>query len=151
MTASSSKVWPNGVSVPLTTPFKADESVDHEALAAQVVRLAKANVGIVLLGTNGEASHLSQSERKAVVQTGRRALDSNGFGATPLLVGTGGGSAATTVELCKEAADAGATHAIVICPGYFAFAMARDRAAILAFFTKVMDESPLPVMIYNFP
>lgn len=49
-----SRVWPNGVSVPLTTPFKADESVDHDALAQQVVRLAKAGVRIVLLGTNGE-------------------------------------------------------------------------------------------------
>jgi len=29
--------------------------------------------------------------------------------------------------------------------------MGRDRAAILEFFTKVMDESPIPVMIYNFP
>lgn len=151
MTASSSKVWPNGVSVPLTTPFKADESIDHAALAAQVVRLAQAGVGIVLLGTNGEASHLSPSERRSVVETGRRALDSNGFESTPLLVGTGGGSASTTIELCKEAADAGATHAIVICPGYFSFAMGRDRQAILDFFTKVMDHSPIPVMIYNFP
>lgn len=64
---------------------------------------------------------------------------------------TTGGSAATTIEITKEAAAAGATHAIVICPGYFAFAMGRDRAAILAFFNKVMDDSPIPVMIYNFP
>lgn len=28
-----------------------------------------------------------------------------------------GGSAATTIELTKEAAEAGATHSIVICPG----------------------------------
>jgi dihydrodipicolinate synthase/N-acetylneuraminate lyase len=34
--------------------MKADESIDHDALAKQVVRLAKAGVGIVLLGTNGE-------------------------------------------------------------------------------------------------
>lgn len=29
--------------------------------------------------------------------------------------------------------------------------MGRDRAAIIAFFNAVMDKSPLPVMIYNFP
>ncbi len=50
----SYKAWANGPAVPLTTPFKADESVDYEALTKQVVRLAKAKVGIVLLGTNGE-------------------------------------------------------------------------------------------------
>jgi dihydrodipicolinate synthase/N-acetylneuraminate lyase len=56
--SSSAKVWAKGPSVPLTTPFRADESIDHEALAKQVVRLAKAKVGIVLLGTNGEGEPL---------------------------------------------------------------------------------------------
>ena len=51
---TASRPWANGPSVPLTTPMRADESVDHEALAKQVVRLAQAGVGIVLLGTNGE-------------------------------------------------------------------------------------------------
>lgn len=52
--ASASRPWANGPSVPLTTPMRADESIDHEAIAKQVVRLAQAGVGIVLLGTNGE-------------------------------------------------------------------------------------------------
>lgn len=59
---TSSRKWANGPSVPLTTPFREDESIDHEALAKQVVRLAKAGEGIVLLGTNGEGEsslHLS--------------------------------------------------------------------------------------------
>jgi dihydrodipicolinate synthase/N-acetylneuraminate lyase len=29
--------------------------------------------------------------------------------------------------------------------------MGRDRVAIVDFFKKVMDKSPIPVMIYNFP
>ncbi|GFZ48816.1 hypothetical protein JCM24511_06565 [Saitozyma sp. JCM 24511] len=146
-----SRPWANGVSVPLATPFRADESVDHAALAAQVTRLAKAGVGIVLLGTNGEASHLTPAERKACVVTARKALDDAGFTNEPLMVGTGGGSAGITIELTKEAAEAGATHAIVICPGYFSFAMGRDRVALLDFFKRVMDASPIPVLIYNFP
>lgn len=38
-----------------------------------------------------------------------------------------------------------------LIPGYFSFAMRNDRKAILDFFKGVMDRSPLPVMIYNFP
>jgi dihydrodipicolinate synthase/N-acetylneuraminate lyase len=58
---TSSRKWANGPSVPLTTPFRDDESIDHEALAKQVVRLAKAGEGIVLLGTNGEGvSHIDK-------------------------------------------------------------------------------------------
>ena len=52
----TNRVWQNGPAVPLTTPFLADDlnSVDHAALAKQVVRCAKAGLGIVLLGTTGE-------------------------------------------------------------------------------------------------
>jgi dihydrodipicolinate synthase/N-acetylneuraminate lyase len=63
------------------------------------------------------ASHLTPAERKACVVTARKALDEAGFTNEPLMVGTGGGSAGITIELTKEAAEAGATHAIVICPG----------------------------------
>lgn len=148
-----SRLWQNGPGVPLTTPFLSTEGnpVDHAALAKQVVRCAKAGLGIVLLGTTGEASHLSPAERKACVITARKALDDNGLQDAPLCVGTGGGSTPTTVELTKDAAEAGASHALVICPGYFAFSMRDDRASILAFFNGVMDKSPIPVMIYNFP
>ncbi|WWD19716.1 hypothetical protein CI109_104180 [Kwoniella shandongensis] len=146
-----SKVWAGGPSVPLVTPFKADESIDFDALSKQAVRLAKAGMGIVLLGTNGEASHLSSEERREATVVVRKALDDAGFADAPLLVGTGGGSAATTIQITTEAAEAGATHSIVITPGYFAFMMGRDREAIKAFFRKVFDESPIPVMIYNFP
>lgn len=51
-----SRLWQNGPGVPLTTPFLSTEGnpVDHAALAKQVVRCAKAGLGIVLLGTTGE-------------------------------------------------------------------------------------------------
>lgn len=39
---------------PLVTPFTHDEEVDWDALVKQVLRLANARMGIVLLGTNGE-------------------------------------------------------------------------------------------------
>lgn len=67
------------------------------------------------------------------------------------LVGTGTGSAHQTIKLCVEAKAAGGDYAIVISPGYFAFAMGKDRAALKAFFVEVMDKSPIPIMIYNFP
>ncbi|WWC72113.1 uncharacterized protein I206_106073 [Kwoniella pini CBS 10737] len=148
---SSSKLWAGGPSVPLVTAMNADESINYDALAKQTVRLAKAGMGIVLLGTNGEASHLSNEERRKATVVVRKALDDAGFKDEPLLVGTGSGSAETTITVTKEAAEAGATHAIVITPGYFSFAMGRDRKAIKDFFKKVFDNSPIPIMIYNFP
>jgi len=150
-TASKPK-WANGPGVPLTTPFKPGcDEVDHEALAKQVVRCAKAGLTIVLLGTTGESNNLSAVERKAVTVTGRKALDDAGLHDHPLVVGCGGGSVQITVGLCKDAAEAGASHALVIASGYFAFMMGGNKASVVAFFKAVMDKSPIPVMIYNFP
>lgn len=47
--------WRDGPGVPLSTPFKPGcDEVDHVALGKQVVRVAKAGLGVVLLGTTGE-------------------------------------------------------------------------------------------------
>lgn len=81
----------------------------------------------------------------------REALDGAGFKDMPILAGTGTGSAKETIRITKEAAEAGADYSIVIFPGYFAFAMGRNKAALREYFVKVLDASPIPVMIYNFP
>lgn len=86
-----------------------------------------------------------------MTEVSRAALDKEGFNSVPLLVGTGAGSAKETIKLCKEAKEAGADAAIVIHPGYFAFAMGKQRQAVKDYFISVLDKSPLPVMIYNFP
>lgn len=105
----------------------------------------------ILTGWSLAASHLSDSERSALIKSARTVLDSNGFPAVPLLVGTGTGSAHQTIKLCQEAKVAGADYAIVIAPGYFAFGIGRDKVALKAFFTEVLEKSPIPIMIYNFP
>ena len=95
----------------------------------------------------GEAIHLSHSERTTLIQTARRALDSAGFTDFPIVAGTGAGSTRETIELCHEAAQAGADYAIVIASGYFAGAL--NAAALKDFFVEVAEKSPLPVIIYN--
>ncbi|CDZ98673.1 DapA-like [Phaffia rhodozyma] len=147
-----SRAFTPGVLVPLTTPFKPENSdVDIEALKAGVVRIAKAGMGIVLMGTNGEASHLNSEERMEIISSARSALDEAGLNSIPLLVGTGAGSARASIKLAEDAKKAGADFTIVIAPGYFSFVMGKDRQALHDFFTEVADKSPLPVMIYNFP
>lgn len=54
MTTSTARPFHNGIYTPLVTPFTADEEVDLNAVTKQVLRLASAGSGIVLLGTNGE-------------------------------------------------------------------------------------------------
>ncbi len=95
----------------------------------------------------GEAIHLTHAERKTLIQTARRALDEAGFTDVPIIAGTGTGSTRETIELCHEAAEAGADYTIVIASGYFAGAL--NPKALKTFFTDVAEKSPIPVIIYN--
>ena len=103
----------------------------------------------MVAGTMGEAIHLSRSERIVLIKAARRALDSAGKFDMPVIAGTGVGSTRETVELCKEAAEAGSDYAIAIASGYFAGALANNTSALKAFFKEVSEKSPIPVIIYN--
>jgi dihydrodipicolinate synthase/N-acetylneuraminate lyase len=60
----------NGVYTPLITPMTEDEQVDHPALEKQVIRLANAGMGIVLLGTNGEGECCPSSQPVPIIRLG---------------------------------------------------------------------------------
>lgn len=140
-----------GVYAPTQVFFHPDtEELDAETIARHTVRLARAGVaGIVTNGSNGEAVYLSPSERASVVKITREALDQAGFQHVPLISGTSDQSVRGTVQLCKDAASEGADAALVLVPSFFKWAM--NGPAIQRYFTQVADESPLPVIIYNYP
>ncbi|CAE6406177.1 unnamed protein product [Rhizoctonia solani] len=142
---------PPGIYVPTLCFFKGEkQEIDHETITKHVQRLAHGGVrGLVANGTTGEPSHLSRAERIAVIKTHRAALDSAGFNNLPLIVGTGVSSTWETIELTKEAAEAGGNFAMVLPPGYFKSSM--TNASLEAFFTEVADASPIPIVLYNFP
>ncbi len=142
-----------GVYVPTMCFFEAgSEDVDTATVARHAVRLARAGVaGLATQGSNGEAVHLTHTERRLVTQTTRAALDAAGFAHMPLIVGCGSQSTRETVALCREAWAAGGDYALVLPPSYYAPLFAPASQTVLAFFRAVADASPIPLLIYNFP
>jgi 4-hydroxy-2-oxoglutarate aldolase len=142
-----------GVYVPTLCFFDpVTEDLDTATIASHAVRLAKAGVaGIATQGSNGEAVHLNHQERQVVTSTTRSALASAGFSQLPIIVGCGAQSVRETVQFCREAYDAGGDYALVLPPSYFAGLFAPASASIIEFFTKVADQSPIPLLIYNYP
>ncbi|KAL2131598.1 hypothetical protein VTI74DRAFT_4814 [Chaetomium olivicolor] len=151
---------PNGVYVPMPaffTPSTSPESLDNleldiPATQRHASRLLAAGVsGLVIHGSNGEAVHLSRRERRlaieAVADTVRHDTDSH-F-PVPIIAGCSAQSVRETLELCREAKDAGATHALLLPPGYYRGLM--DAEGIVAYFETVAQGGPLPVVVYNFP
>lgn len=147
---------PDGIYVPMLTFFKPEtEEIDLASMQKQAARLQQAGVsGILLHGSNGEAAHLTHDERirniQAVVDAVRTdRLDLDAAKPFPVLAGCGAQSVRETVDLCTEAASAGATHALILPPGYYASILSRDQ--LRDFFIAVAERSPIPILIYNFP
>jgi len=142
-----------GVYVPTVCFFDpATEDLDTETIATHAVRLAKAGVtGLTTQGSNGEAVHLTHSERQIVTSTTRNALNSAGYSHLPVIVGCGAQSVRETIQLCREAYVSGGDYALVLPPSYYAPLFSPSAASVIQFFNAVADASPLPLIIYNYP
>jgi 4-hydroxy-2-oxoglutarate aldolase len=82
--------------------------------------------GILVQGSNGEAQHLSHAERARAIVLTRRVLDENGFKHTLVIAGTGAQTVRETRQLNAEAAEAGATYALVLTPSTWYAKMTKD-------------------------
>jgi len=135
----------NGIFPPIPTPF-VDGEVADDKLAANIEKWSQTGLkGLVVMGSNGEYVYLSAEEkRKLVEKTVELTPD-------PMLViaGTGCESTKETIELTRDCADRGVQAALVVTPHYYAGKM--NDAAMLAYFTAVADQSPIPILLYNVP
>lgn len=133
------------------TFFDADtEELDIPTIKKHAARLAKDGLaGLVVMGSNGEAAHCTREEKLAVTTATREALDEAGFKDTPIVVGATEGSVKGTIELCKLSQKAGGDYVLLLPPSYFRGLM--DEEAVYGYFVAVADESPLPLVLYNYP
>ncbi|KAG7068890.1 dihydrodipicolinate synthetase family protein [Colletotrichum scovillei] len=129
---------------------KTTETIDIQTQRQHTIRLSEAGIsGFVVMGSNGEAPHLSIEERNTIIRETRQALDSIGSQQTPIIAGCSEHSVRGTVHLCKEASRAGSDYALVLPPSYFSNSMSPD--IIESFFIDVADQSPIPIILYSFP
>jgi dihydrodipicolinate synthase/N-acetylneuraminate lyase len=133
-----------GVIPAVTTPFAADGTIDHDALARSVARMLGAGMtGFVGTGTMGEAQSLSRDERRAVIATIVEAVD----GRVPVTAGVSSETPARSSAYAADAAAAGASSVMLLPSlGYEG-----DAREIVAFYRAVADTTELPVMAYNNP
>lgn len=141
-----------GVYAPTMTFFNPDtEELDPATIGRHAVRLAKAGlVGLVTMGSNGEAVHLTRAERKVVIHETRSALVKAGFSNVPVITGASEQSIRGTIELCCESAESGAEYALIVPPSYYRYAVGNEDT-LYEFFTAVADASPIPIILYNYP
>ncbi|PQE31138.1 dihydrodipicolinate synthetase protein [Rutstroemia sp. NJR-2017a WRK4] len=149
--SSTRRPLQDGIYAPTMTFFNPEtEDLDIPSIKKHAVRLAEAGlVGLVTMGSNGEAVHLSRDEKAAVTRATREALDEAGFTQIPIIVGATEGSVRGTLSLIKESEAAGGEYVLLLPPSYFRGLM--DEESVYNYFIEVADQSPLPLILYNYP
>jgi 4-hydroxy-tetrahydrodipicolinate synthase len=133
----------SGVYPAMTTPFREDDSIDHDQLAADARRLELAGVaGLVPVGSTGESATLTHSEHARVVQTVADAVDD-----LPVIAGAGSNSTHEAVSLAEDAEAAGADALLLISPYY----NKPEADGFRRHYRTVADAVDLPQILYNVP
>ena len=133
-----------GITPAVVVPFAEDDSIDLDALRANVAHLIDGGVhGLVVNGTMGEAGALSDDERGLVIETVLGVAD----GRLPLTVGVSSASTAASRRYAEQARDAGAQGVMCLPPVLYR----GTREELAAHFAAVAEAAGLPVMAYNNP
>lgn len=135
-----------GILVPLVTNFYEDECVDCDGIRENIIKLNASKLsGFFILGSNGEAAHLSDAEQMAVVKTACEAADPRKL----LVAGITRQSAHATIEFGRQVQETSVDFFSVLTPSYFAPAM--SDSLLIKYYIKVADALEKPVLIYNCP
>ena len=133
-----------GLGTALITPFKADGSVDYEALARLLDTQLTGHVDyIVVLGTTGEAATMTEEEKREVRTFIRKYVN----GRLPLVLGVGGNNTAAVCETLKTIDLTGFEAILSVCPYY----NKPNQEGLYQHFCAVAKASPVPVILYNVP
>ncbi|WP_449278716.1 4-hydroxy-tetrahydrodipicolinate synthase [Leucobacter sp. GX24907] len=132
------------VLVALVTPFHADGEVDWESTEQHIENcIAGGADGIVVTGTTGETSTLTDPEKIKLVEVAK----SVSGGRAKIITGGGSNETAHAIELYKASEKAGADGVMIVTPYY----NKPTQAGLLTHFRMVADSTDLPVILYDIP
>lgn len=132
-----------GSGVAMVTPFK-DGKVDFDKLEELLNWHVKCGTdSIVICGTTGEASTMSENERKETIKFTVDIINKR----IPVIAGTGSNNTATSISMSKWAESIGVDGILVITPYY----NKTTQKGILEHFKAINENVNIPIIVYNVP
>ncbi len=133
-----------GMGVALVTPFKADKTVDFNALQRLLdFHLESGTDFLVALGTTAETPTLTMAERNEIV----RFIKSHLKGRLPIVVGLGGNDTRALIELV-ETSDFEGVHSILSVTPFYT---KPSQEGLFQHYKALSEASPIPIILYNVP
>jgi 4-hydroxy-tetrahydrodipicolinate synthase len=133
-----------GIVPPMTTPFRADGTIDEAALQADahyMFDVAKVH-GVAICGSTGEGHTLTTAETRRITEI----VAKEAKGRVPVITGIIADGTATAIERGLAVKDLGVA-ALQVTPPHYLFRP--DDDAMLANFEAIHKGTGLPILIYN--
>jgi 4-hydroxy-tetrahydrodipicolinate synthase len=128
----------------MVTPFTADGSLDLDGAQRLAAHLVDAgNDGLVVNGTTGESPTTSDTEKADLVRAVKEAVGERAH----VVAGVGTNDTRHSIELARQAEQAGANGLLVVTPYY----SKPPQEGLYRHFTAIADATGLPVMTYDIP
>lgn len=133
-----------GAGTALITPFHENGDINYDKLAWLIEEQIAAGIdALVICGTTGEASTLTEEEHMDVIRASVKMIKKR----VPVIAGTGSNCTMTAIRFSKEAEEAGADALLVVSPYY----NKASKQGLYEHFKDIADSVTLPVILYNIP
>ena len=133
-----------GSGVALVTPFLENGDVDFAGLEELInFHLENSTDAIIITGTTGEASTMSDEEQLEVIKKCVEVVD----GKIPVIAGTGTNNTLASAEFSKLVSNSGVDGLLVVTPYY----NKANRQGLYEHFKAIANASSVPVILYTVP
>ncbi len=128
----------------MVTPFDAQGRVDEEAAVNLMHHLADhGSDGLVVCGTTGEATTLTDDEHVGMIELAAREMGDS----LSIVAGAGSNDTRHAVHLTERCTEAGADAILSVTPYY----NKPNRRGIVRHYEEVARATDKPVLLYNIP
>ena len=134
----------HGIVPPMTTPFRADETIDEAALRAEtryLIEIARVH-GLAVTGSTGEGHALTTDEVRRITAV----VTEEARGRVPVITGIITDSTSSAVQRGLAVKDLGVA-ALQVTPVHYLFRP--DDDAMVRHFDTLASRTGLPIIIYN--
>ena len=132
-----------GAATALITPLTPD-GIDYGKFGALIEwQIASGIDGLVICGTTGESSTLTDAEHREAISFAVKTA----AGRVPIIAGTGSNDTGYAIELTQFSSEAGADAVLVVTPYY----NKATQNGLVKMYGAIADASKKPVILYNVP
>ena len=133
-----------GCATAIVTPFNEEDNIDFDEFRKLVeFQIANRVNAIVVCGTTGEASTLSEEEKHELIKYCVKVVNNR----IPVIAGVGSNATKTVIKNVKFTEKVGIDGVLVVTPYY----NKTTQEGLIEHYKSIAENTSLPIILYNVP